>query len=201
MSLVSVVIPSKDNFDSLLLAIGSVLHQSHTNFEIIIVNQNSIDLRYYSDQLKSFSNTAVIHLTNDSNTNSFTVQQEVKRIGAKVAKGDWICFLEDTDYWYPQKLEYQLDELSKAPNILLSASSVHIGNGPFSYDKDIKGSFRTTEKTTVFCKSLGHTNYIYSSTVMLHRSISHLLDYWFDLLDHTDCLFISASLVYYSSRM
>jgi glycosyltransferase involved in cell wall biosynthesis len=203
MSLVSVIISTKDNFDSLLLAIQSVLNQTYKNIEIIIVNSCSSDPNYYSGKLEDLPHTNVIHISNnlDSDIYSFIEQQKLKEIGAKTAKREWICFLEDTDYWYPNKIQTQLSELSKHPNVLLSSSTVHIGNGLYSPSNPVNTSFQLKSLSTVYTKSLGHSNYIYGSSVILHSSISTYLHNWMDLLGHTDCLYLSTPLLYKSVRM
>jgi glycosyltransferase involved in cell wall biosynthesis len=196
MSLVSVIISTKDNFDSLLLAIQSILDQTYKNIEITIVNNCSSDPNYYSGKLEDLPHTNVIHLSE-----YYIYEQQLKQIGAKTAKGVWICFLEDTDYWYPEKIQAQLSELSKHPNVLLSSSTVHIGNGLYSPSNPVRTSFQPKSPSTIYTKSLGHANYIYSSSVILHHSISTHLHNWMDLLDYTNCLYLSTPLVYKSVRM
>lgn len=198
MSLVSIIITTWNNFDSLLHTIKSVLNQTYTNFEIIVVNCNSTDPCYYSKQLESMYNITLIHLPEHSykNIHCFETKQKIKIIGSSYAKGDWICFLDDSDYWYPEKLQFQLSELSKHPNILFSSTAFHTGNDIYSPSIAVQTSFHTTVPNIIYGKSLGHTNYIHSSTAILHRSILKYMNHWFDLLDHTNCLFISKPLVY-----
>jgi hypothetical protein len=198
MSLVSVIISTKDNFDSLLLAIQSVIQQTYENIEIIIVNNCSLDFNYYSGKLETLPHTKIIHLSEnvDTETHSLVREQKLREIGVKLSKGDWVCFLEDTDYWYPEKIQTQLSELSKCSNIFLCSSSFHIGNGLYHPSNPVHISFGSKSPSIIYRKSLGHTNYIYSSSVMIHRSISKHLKDWIDVLNHTDCLYLSKPLVY-----
>lgn len=198
MSLVSVIISTWNNFDSLLHTIQSVLNQTYTNFEIIVIDCHSTDPNYYSGQLESMYPITLLHLPEHSYTNihSFKTIQKIKRLGATHSKGEWICFLNDTDYWYPDKLQTQLLELSKDPNTLLSCSAFQTGNGLYSPSISLHTYFCSSTPTIIYAKSLGHTNYIHSSTAIIHRSIIQHLDHWFDLLDYTNCLFISKPLVY-----
>lgn len=198
MSLVSVIISTWNNFDSLLHTIQSILNQTYTNFEIIVVDCHSTDPNYYSGQLESMPHTKVIHLPEHSYTNihSFVTKQQIKLLGSNAAMGEWICFLNDSDYWYPDKLQTQLAELSKHPNILFCSSAFHTGGGIYSPSNTLHISYQSSSPTIIYGKSLGHTNYIHSSTCIIHRSIIHHLEQWCDLLNHTNCLFISKPLVY-----
>ena len=55
---ISVVIPSYNRFDYLKNAVNSVENQTYKNFEIIVVNDNSDDERYYKNNLSE--NTKII---------------------------------------------------------------------------------------------------------------------------------------------
>ena len=198
MSLVSIIITTWNNFDSLLHSIQSIRHQTYTNFEIIVLDCHSNDPNYYSGHLETIPGLTLIHLPENCCTNihSFATKQQVKLLGAKHSKGEWICFINDSDYWYPEKLQTQLSELSKASNILLGCSSFHTGNGIYSPSNSVNTSFHTSAPIVIYGKSLGHANYIHGSTCIVHRSIVNHLENWIDLLNHTNCLFISKPLVY-----
>ena len=60
---VSVIIPSYNRFKCLLDAIESVKKQTHSNIEIIIINDNSIEQSYYT---YNFEGCKVIHLQKNS---------------------------------------------------------------------------------------------------------------------------------------
>jgi glycosyltransferase involved in cell wall biosynthesis len=183
MSLVSVIIYTLNNYSSLKTAIQSVIDQTYKNIEIIILDNQSSDPNYYSGELESFPYTKVIHLEKCINT-TFEHKRMIQQIGVQASKGDWICFLEDTDLWYPQKLEKQFYFLSKTPSIFFTCSNYHDDGKPYYPMK----------YNSIYTYSLGHTNYIYISTVMIHSSVYKSCD-WIDLLKDTKCLYIGDSLV------
>jgi len=81
-------------------AIESVLKQTYEKFELIIVNDGSTDnteniVSNYSDHRIKY-----IYQRNAG-------QAEARNTGLKHAKGNYICFLDDDDY-YESKLEKQL---------------------------------------------------------------------------------------------
>jgi glycosyltransferase involved in cell wall biosynthesis len=98
-SLVSVVIPTYNHAHFLHKAIQSVIDQTYTNFEILIVDNHSNDdtdavVNGFSDPRISFlkiHNKGVIAAS--------------RNMGIKEAKGEWIAFLDSDDSWYPKKLE------------------------------------------------------------------------------------------------
>ena len=103
--LVSVVMPMHNSDKFLREAIESVLAQSYTNWELLVVDDastdNSIDIvEEYVKQDKR------IHLL--SNTNHMKMPSAPRNIGVQAANGQYIAFLDSDDFWFPAKLEQQL---------------------------------------------------------------------------------------------
>jgi glycosyltransferase involved in cell wall biosynthesis len=100
--LVSVIIPTYNRLSFLNNAIKSVLNQTYTNFEIIVINDNSDDGT--NEFLEKFNNSKIKYIRNDK-----TLYAPASRnIGVAKAKGDLVAFLDDDDEWYPNKLEDQV---------------------------------------------------------------------------------------------
>lgn len=98
---VSVVIPFYNNTTWLKEAIDSVLIQSYTNYEIILVNDGSEDniepiLEYYKHKL-------IYHFQNNAGPG------KARNKGIELAKGEYIAFLDSDDIWEEKKLEVQID--------------------------------------------------------------------------------------------
>ena len=62
--LVSVIIPSHNRFEGLVLALESVKNQSLTDYEVIVINDGSDDERYLDCNFDI--NVKVIHLKTNS---------------------------------------------------------------------------------------------------------------------------------------
>ncbi len=111
--LVSVIIPTYKRSGMLYRAIESVLNQSYKDVECIVVNDNTPG--------DDFSQVLYKTLDKYHNDTRFKfVEQEVHKNGAAarnagifVAKGQYIAFLDDDDYWDLNKLEIQVDELKR----------------------------------------------------------------------------------------
>ena len=98
-SLVSVIIPTYNRAQLLEKAINSVINQTHTNWEILIIDNHSSD---ETDKLiKNFKDIRIKILKIYNNG----VIAASRNKGILNAQGDWIAFLDSDDLWYPNKLE------------------------------------------------------------------------------------------------
>lgn len=126
--LISVIIPTYNRFSLLKTAIKSVLEQTYKNVEIIVVNDASTEKEYYNQKINGCN---IIHLKQNSREIiGFPCAGYIRNIGAKIAKGDYLAFLDDDDIWLPTKLHLQLDALlkkNKDNNIYLSCTDGYIG--------------------------------------------------------------------------
>jgi glycosyltransferase involved in cell wall biosynthesis len=106
--LVSVVIPTKNRPECLPIAVKSVLQQDHSNLEILVVDDGSnvpvhldfIDSRIKIIRLESSRGSAV-----------------ARNIGLRQAHGEFMCLLDDDDFYYPNKISVQLDYLIQHPEV------------------------------------------------------------------------------------
>lgn len=98
MPKISVVIPlyNKENF--IKETLDSVLQQTFTDFEIIIINDGSTDNSF--NIVSQFTDDRII-LYNQENKGV----SKTRNVGIEYAKSDLIAFLDADDYWYPNHLE------------------------------------------------------------------------------------------------
>ena len=120
--LISVIIPVYNGEKYIEKTISSVLSQTESRFEIIVVNDGSTDgslplleslERRYPDNL------VVLTGTNGGVRNA-------RNTGVNAAKGNYIAFIDQDDLWAPEKLKEQL-ELHKndpIPKITFTNESV-----------------------------------------------------------------------------
>lgn len=111
--LVSVVIPTRNRSQFLPRALNSILNQKYSNFEIIIVDDNSTDdtkkiVEVFSSKFKHF-----IYLQN----NQAKGAAYSRYIGIKKATGKYIAFLDDDDEWLQDKIVKQVKKLEENPEI------------------------------------------------------------------------------------
>jgi len=101
--MISVIITTKNRINLLKNAIESALEQTYTNFELIIVDDNSIDetKKYCEELLSNDKRIRYISIPEIGSTGA----NHARNIGIKNSKGDYIAFLDDDDKWHPEKLE------------------------------------------------------------------------------------------------
>jgi glycosyltransferase involved in cell wall biosynthesis len=102
---VSVIIPTYNRAYCIHTAIDSVLQQSFTNFELLIINDGSTDdtstLLTKYQQLDS--RIRVINMQVNAGATA------ARNIGIKASKGMYIAFQDSDDHWSPTKLAKQLE--------------------------------------------------------------------------------------------
>jgi glycosyltransferase involved in cell wall biosynthesis len=116
-ALVSAVITTYKRKESFLIrAIESVLNQSYSNIELLVVDDNGIDSSYHDivkNVVQSYSDKMnVKHIAHETNMGA----QRARNEGIKQAKGDFIAFLDDDDEWLETKIEKQLRVFKESPN-------------------------------------------------------------------------------------
>lgn len=100
--MISVIIPTHNNEDTIETAINSVLGQSYRDYEIIVVNDKSTDKTI--DKLMpyfSILDTRLTILNNDKNVGP----GESRRRALQVAQGEFVFFLDSDDHINPDCLE------------------------------------------------------------------------------------------------
>jgi glycosyltransferase involved in cell wall biosynthesis len=100
---VSVIIPAYNGDRYLAQAIASILTQTYTDYEIILVNDGSTDntqsiIQQYADQIKSLKYFA--------QTNQGVAAS--RNLGLAQAQGEYIAFLDQDDLFLPHKLASQV---------------------------------------------------------------------------------------------
>lgn len=105
---VSVIIVSYNRLELLHRAIKSALNQSLTSREVIVIdNCSSFDIH---EALAEYGDTIrVIRNTGNHGCG------QARNAAVKVALGEYVAFLDDDDYWKPEKLRRQLDTIDDLP--------------------------------------------------------------------------------------
>lgn len=96
---VSIIIPTFNSEKYIAQAIESILHQTYSNFEIILVDDGSKDSTLNIAQ--SFNDHRIKIITNKENRG---VSYSRNR-GIEAARGKWIGLLDSDDWYAPQRLE------------------------------------------------------------------------------------------------
>ena len=101
--LVSIIMPSWNTAKYISESIESVINQTYTNWELLIVDDCSTDNT--DEVVKPYLSDSRIHYTKHK-ANSGAALTRNRAI--RHARGEWIAFLDSDDLWKPEKLEKQL---------------------------------------------------------------------------------------------
>ena len=109
MPLVSVIVPTYRRDDTLKRAIRSVVGQTYKNIELIVVNDNGDDGAYsprVEEVVRSFAahDDRVRLLKPSEHKNGAFARNR----GVEASSGELIAFLDDDDWWEPEKIERQV---------------------------------------------------------------------------------------------
>ncbi len=94
--------------------INSVLQQTHTDLELIIIDDGSLDQS--EDIIRSFDDSRIRLFIQQINNGV----SHARNIGIKHSNGQYIAFLDSDDTWEPLFLEIMLDALSNNPEYSLA---------------------------------------------------------------------------------
>jgi len=159
-SLVSVVIPTYNHARFLGRALQSVLDQTYTNWEVTVIDNHSSDNT--DEVMTSFTDSRITYLKIHNNG----VIAASRNAGIRVAKGDWIAFLDSDDFWYPEKLAFCMKKIESSYDLVCHGEYwVKVKNGSRQLRKVIYGP----ESRATFEKLLYEGNCISTSAVVVRR--------------------------------
>jgi glycosyltransferase involved in cell wall biosynthesis len=165
----SIVIPTFNRSTDLKRCLDSLINQTYRHFEVLVCDDGSTD------------NTKQI-------VDSFQTQLDLKYYweenwggparprnnGIRYAKGEWICFLDSDDYWYPTKLEACLPYLDES-DLVYHHFDVVGEKVPISQNKLFA---KKVPKENLFFYLLSNWNPIINSGVVLRKKILDKVGYF-----------------------
>lgn len=114
---ISVIIPAYNAASFVARALQSVLAQTRSADEIIVVDDGSQDKT--ADLVRTFGER--VRLIRQSNAGV----SAARNAGIAAAAGDWIAFLDADDEWLPDKLRLQTEHLQRNPDIQWTYGNFH----------------------------------------------------------------------------
>lgn len=162
--LVSIVVPVYNGEKYLKKTIESILEQTYSSFELLLINDGS------SDASAKLIDTLV---TTDSRIKGFTKENggvaNARNHGVLLAKGELIAFCDQDDLWLPDKLEKQIP-LFDNPNVGLVYCGAIVE--AVLYGNTSKGSLANKQRGYVF-DQLVQLNMLTCCTAVVRKK--HLL--------------------------
>lgn len=109
--LVSVIVPAYDVAEYIGEALDSVLAQTLTNYEIIVINDGSPDTEALEKALAPYQ-SRIVYLKQENRGVS-----AARNRGISAARGPLIAFLDGDDTWLPEYLQIQVARIQADPTI------------------------------------------------------------------------------------
>lgn len=123
---VSILIPNKDHIEDLQKCISSILKSSYTNYEIIVIENNSVEERtfsYYDALSKEYQNIKVVYWDDEFNYSA------INNFGAKYADGKYLLLLNnDTEMLNDQCIEEMVSYCQRKDVGIVGARLVYDDN-------------------------------------------------------------------------
>jgi glycosyltransferase involved in cell wall biosynthesis len=121
---VSVIIPVYNGEQTIKRALGSVLAQAFSSFEIIVVDDASSDRTV--ELVAQYSDERLTTIRSAENRGAGAARNK----GIAAARGRWVAFLDADDAWKPAKLERQIGLLERSRKAVAAcATGYHLEKG------------------------------------------------------------------------
>ena len=195
---ISVIIPVYNSEKYIFQAVESIVNQTFTDFELIIINDGSTDRS--EEIILSFTDSRIRFFRNEINLGIVPTRNS----GLKMAKGEFIAMMDADDISFPGRLEKQL-------NYMLDNISVGVCGSRMECIGDQQGTFGTSGSWVSAFTNLMHHPPFGQSSAFIRKSIlsnlflkykpeyPHAEDYklWLDISKHAKIYCLSDTLVYY----
>lgn len=121
--LISVIIPVYNREKSIQRAVGSVLNQSYSDFELVIVNDGSTDA---TKKIIAAVDDKRVRIISSANCGVSAARNR----GIISANGGYLAFLDSDDQWLPHKLKYDHDFIEQDTGYrIFQSDEIWVRNG------------------------------------------------------------------------
>lgn len=198
--LVSIIMPSYNTEKFISETVESVLNQTYSQWELIIVDDCSTD---NTDEVvkKYLDDERIYYLKNDKNSGAAVSRNRALR----EAKGKWIAFLDSDDLWESDKLEKQLRFMTENNYHFSYTNYAEIDEESKPNGKKITGPRRITKHGMYNYCWMGCLTVMYDAEVVGLIQIADIKknnDYamWLKVCHKADCYLLDEVLAKYRKR-
>jgi glycosyltransferase involved in cell wall biosynthesis len=174
---VSIIMPAFNAANTIGEAISSALNSTHTNIEILVIDDGSVDETSTIITEMSRKDPRIKYYKNEKNLGSY----KSRNVMVEVATGKFIAFLDSDDTWEPNKLEECLKILEQHPEVKA------VGHALRYLDKQGKKvsyipTYPTTPEELQDVQENGALPWVFPTALVVERSaileIGGFLDDW-----------------------
>lgn len=192
--------PSYNTGRFLVETLDSVLSQTYTNWELIIVDDCSVD---NTDDIITpyLQDPRIRYFKNEKNSGAAVSRNRALR----EAKGRWIAFLDSDDLWVPEKLEKQIEFMKKNQYSFSYTNYNEIDEDSNPNGRKVTGPKHITKAGMYRYCWPGCLTVIYDSSVVGLIQIADIKknnDYamWLKVIKKADCYLLNETLAKYRKR-
>lgn len=198
--LVSIIMPSYNTARYISETIQSVLAQTYSNWELIIVDDCSKD---NTDEVVSeyLTDERIRYIKNDSNGGAAVSRNRALR----EAKGKWIAFLDSDDLWEAEKLERQIAFMKENGYHFSYTNYIEVDGDSRPNGKRVSGPRRITRRGMYNYCWMGCLTVMYDADEIGLIQIEEIRknnDYamWLKACKKADCYLLDETLARYRKR-
>jgi len=155
-------------------AIESILDQTYTNFEFLIINDGSSDKT--EEIILSYNDKRIRYIKNEQNLKLIASLNK----GLDLAKGKYIARMDADDISMPKRLEKQVEFLEKHPKVGLLGTWVRTRGLKENYDVHFEQG-HSKIRARLFL-----TNYIHHPTVMVRMDVLNINNLHYPNVPHAE---------------
>lgn len=197
--LISIIMPSYNTGKFIAETINSVLAQTYTNWELIIVDDCSTD---NTDEIvSSFTDERIRYLKNEKNSGAAVSRNRA----LAQAKGKWIAFLDSDDLWTAGKLEKQIAFMENNGYSFSYTNYIEIDEESQPNGKSVTGPKKITKAGMYLYCWMGCLTVMYNAEKIGLIQIADIKknnDYamWLKVCSKADCYLLNENLAKYRKR-
>lgn len=160
MSKISVVMPAYNAEKYIGEAIESILNQTYTDFEFIIINDGSTDRT--KEIIDSYNDSRIVYLENEKNSGIVVTLNK----GLDFSTGEYIARMDADDVAVGNRLEKQVTYMEKNKNVGLLGTGIRIfGDEIEASDRVFTTDSKQLKAELLFSSCIAHP------TVMIRRDV------------------------------
>lgn len=156
MSFFTIIIPLYNKEKFIENTLKSVLNQSFSDFEVLIINDGSTDKS--EEKVLNFKDPRIHYFHKENGGVS-----AARNFGIEKASSNYITFIDADDYWYPDFLQVMYQNIHHHPELKVFSAAIEIETSkkviPSHYsivktgDCEIVSYFEASFKETAICTS------------------------------------------------
>ena len=160
---VTIIIPTYNRAYFIENTILSVFDQTYAFWDLIVIDDGSTDDT--AQVVKKFNQERLTYLYMPHSGLPALARNE----GIKIARGEYVAFLDSDDQWLPEKLERQIAVFKEYSAVGLIHANAYVRSKHQSLDRPYYTEYNRRSGRVLL--ELIHRNFIITSTVVVRRSL------------------------------